>query len=232
MNRVLIIVPAYNEEKNIVAVLERVREAAGFADVLVVNDCSRDGTAQAIKGLRVRVVSLPVNLGIGGAVQTGFKYAKQYGYDIAIQVDGDGQHDPSQISQLIEPIESGQADVVIGSRYLEDRGYRAPVVRRIGMILFSWITSFICRQKITDTTSGFRAVNKEVINLFAREYPADFPDSISLVLLHRSGLRIREIPVNMYQRKKGTSSTGLLKSTFYPYRSLLGILAAWLRKRE
>ena len=231
MKKVLVIVPAYNEEKNVVAVIERIRETAGFADVLVVDDCSGDRTRFVAREQGTKVVSLPVNLGIGGAVQTGFKYADEQGYEIAIQVDGDGQHDPSQIPELIKPIEEDRADVVIGSRYLEDRDYKTPVARRIGMVLFSWITSLICRQRITDTTAGFRAINRKVIELFAREYPADFPDSISLVLLHREGLRIKEIPVTMHRRGEGRSSTGVLKSLFYPYRSLMGIMATLLRRK-
>ncbi|MFH0777901.1 MAG: glycosyltransferase family 2 protein [Candidatus Eisenbacteria bacterium] len=230
--KILAIIPAHNEENNIGAVIERLRRDAGGVDVLVVDDCSKDRTREVARHHGARVISLAVNLGIGGAVQTGFKYAVMKGYDVAVQVDADGQHDPTQIRELTRAIEGGSADVVIGSRYLQDRGYKTPVARRAGMLVFSWLTSVICRRKITDTTSGFRALNREVLSFFAEQYPVDFPDSEALIILHRKGFRIVEIPVTMCARSDGTSSIGLVKSFYYPYRSFLGILAALLRRER
>jgi glycosyltransferase involved in cell wall biosynthesis len=232
MAKVLAIVPAYNEENSVPVVIRRLREKAAGTDVLVVDDCSSDGTRDAALRAGADVISLPINLGIGGAVQTGFKQAQRRGYDIAVQVDADGQHDPADISRLVAPIQAGKADVVIGSRYLEDRGYRTPMARRTGMVIFSWVTSLICRQKITDTTSGFRALGRQALEFFAREYPVDFPDSEALIILHRKGFRIVEIPVTMFPRADGASSTGLIKSIYYPYRSFMGIMAALVRKQK
>ncbi|MFX0134633.1 MAG: glycosyltransferase family 2 protein [Candidatus Hodarchaeota archaeon] len=230
-NKILVIIPAYNEEKNISQVINKLRKDATFVDYILVNDASTDNTAEVARNMRVPVISLPINLGIGGAVQTGFKYAIENDYDIAIQVDGDGQHDTSQIPKLIKPIEEGSADIVIGSRYIKNSGYKTPIMRRIGIAFFSWLTSIICHQRITDSTSGFRALNKKAVDFFAREYPVDFPDTESLILLHRAGFTIKEIPVTMNQRLRGASSINLFKSIYYPYKSLLGILVGLLRKK-
>jgi glycosyltransferase involved in cell wall biosynthesis len=167
-----------------------------------------------------------------GAVQTGFKYAIIRGYDIAFQYDADCQHDPSFINLLIEPIIKNEADVVIGSRYIENFGYCTPIFRRMGMVTFSLLSSLTLRIKITDTTSGFRALNKIALSFFARYYPVDFPDAEAIVLLGRNGFRIKEIPVQFHPRSSGSSSISFLKSVYYPFKSFIAIFAAILEKRR
>jgi glycosyltransferase involved in cell wall biosynthesis len=162
-------------------------------------------------------------------VQTGFKYAATRAFDAVVQVDGDGQHDPAELEKILAPIAAGEADVVIGSRFLEDTGYRAPFARRVGMILFSAVARRAMGQRITDTTSGFRALNRAAYMYLARNYPVDFPDAETLVLLHRAGFRIREVAVRMRPRLSGKSSTTTLKSIYYPFKQLLSILIVLLR---
>lgn len=224
--------PAYNEERNLPHVLENLRRECPDHDVLVVDDGSRDGTYAAARRAGVPAVRLPVNLGIGGAVQTGLKYAVMRGHDVAIQVDGDGQHDPAEVKKLVNIIREGGCDMVIGSRYLEKTAYRTPVTRRIGMICFSLFTSLVVRRKITDTTSGFRALNRPALEYLSRFYPVDFPDAEVLVMAHRRGYRMREVPVRMNARLHGRSSTTTLKSLYYPFKAGLAILALLLQGRE
>lgn len=230
--KVLIIVPVYNEGRAILDLLAEIKEYSPFADVVIVNDFSTDNTPALLKENQVQFLSLPANLGIGGAVQTGFKYAYARGYDVAIQVDGDGQHDPRQIKLLLETMISSGTDVVIGSRYLEKTGYKTPVFRRIGMILFSLFTGLITGQKITDTTSGFRALNRKAVEFFAENYPVDFPDAEAVIMLLKNGFKIKEISVIIRQRALGQSTTGFIKSVYYPFRSLIGIFAIFIRERR
>ena len=171
--RVLVIIPAYNEAENIGAVLDRLRESVPWADVAVVDDGSADDTAAVAGGKGAVVLRLPHNLGIGGAVQTGYKFADEAGYDIAIQLDADGQHDPTELARLIEPIEQGEADYTVGTRYLEDRGYDGSSSRRFGARLLAAAISMFTHQKITDPTSGFRAVTAPLIRMFAQRYATD-----------------------------------------------------------
>jgi glycosyltransferase involved in cell wall biosynthesis len=228
--KVLTIIPCFNEEQNLPRLLEETR-AAGL-DVVVVNDASTDRTELAAVSHGVTVLSLPVNLGIGGAVQTGFLYAVRNGYDVVIQVDGDGQHDPSQIPLLVEPIRRGKADCVIGSRYLPhapDTGYQTPLARRIGMHLSSWILQLATGLEIHDTTSGFRALNRRCFEYFSRAYPVDHPEAEALLMLHQEGLRIQEIPVRMRQRISGKSLFGFAKSALYPFRVIVGFAGILLK---
>lgn len=227
-SKVLIIVPAYNEENNICHVLTDVRREVPSADVVVIDDGSVDETANIVIRQGVKVISLPVNVGIGGAVQTGFKYAFERGYDIAVQMDGDGQHDASEIKKLIVPIINQEADVVKGSRYLGGPEYNAPLMRRVGMILFAKIASLILGQRITDTTSGFWAVNRKVLKVLSRDYPTDFPDADNLIYLGLLGFRIYEVPVHMRERLSGTSTITFFKSLYYPFKLLLSIFTILL----
>lgn len=200
MDRILIIVPAYNEEASIRGVIEDLRRHFPAGDILVIDDGSRDATRVLAESCGVTVVRLPVNLGIGGAVQTGYRYAQEKGYSIAVQFDGDGQHMASEIPALLMPLQHGQADIVVGSRFLNPGGYRPSVFRRAGILIFSRVLSAILGMPVTDTTSGFRAANRRCIDRCALSYPEDYPEVESLVLLHRSGIRIAETAVVMRDR--------------------------------
>ncbi|HUW99561.1 MAG: glycosyltransferase family 2 protein [Phycisphaerae bacterium] len=222
--RALTIIPAYNEADCIQRVIRDLRERAPWTDVLVVNDGSRDATAQRAREAGARVIDLPVNLGIGGAVQTGYRYAWQEGYDVAFQFDGDGQHRASRLADLVRPILAGEADLVIGSRFLESRGLRATGMRWVGIKILSVVLSLSLRQRVTDPTSGFRAAGRRGIRLFAREYPQDYPEPESLVLLHKQGLRVCEVPATMRRRREGTSSIRPLHSAHYMSKVLLAVV--------
>lgn len=226
--RALVIIPAYNEEKSVPHVIREIRQKPGI-DVLVVNDGSKDDTSRVALEAGALVVDLPFNLGIGGAVQTGYLYAFKNGYDVAVQVDADGQHDPSDLERIIAPVTKGEADMVLGSRYVEKTGYKAPLARRMGMIVFSTVVSQINRQPLKDTTSGYRAVGKRVIAYFVDNYPTDYPEVEALILLKKVGFRIREIPVTMSERAHGESSITPLRSVYYMIKVLLAIFMNLIR---
>ena len=230
MNKILIIIPAYNEEECLPGVMQDLRSHAPDADILVVDDGSRDRTAEVARQTGVKVASLPYNLGIGGAMQTGFQYARNNGYDIAIQFDGDGQHMAAEIEILLDPLQKGRADIVIGSRFLKRGDYRPSFFRRIGISIFSTVLSAIMGMPVTDTTSGFRAVNSRVIEFFARVYPEDYPEVESLVLLHRAGMTIAEVPVRMRDRTGGRSSITPIRSVYYMIKVLLAVFVDLLKK--
>jgi len=221
--RILIIVPAYNEAKSVGSVIEDIKTHMPSADVLVVNDGSLDLTAKRAKEKGVFVIDLPFNLGIGAAMQTGYKFAKEEDYDIAIQCDADGQHPAYQIKNLLNPLLENRADIVIGSRFLRKLGYRSSIPRQIGIILFSNLLSFITKTKVTDATCGFRALNRRAINSFSIYYPCDYPEVEALVLAHQEGLKITEVPVRIYGRKSGNSSIGFLSSFYYTIKVFLAV---------
>ena len=228
---ILIIVPAYNEEWSIGEVIEGVQRCLPQSDTLVVNDGSTDRTSEKAKASHAIVLDLPFNLGIGGAVQTGYRYACEKGYDIAVQVDGDGQHSPHEIFKLVDALEKKKVDMVIGSRFIGNPGYRASPMRRLGIAILSRIISLLVRQKVTDPTSGFRAVNRSAIHLFASDYPQDYPEPEILVLLSRSGLKMKEIPVKIVQRSYGESSITWIRSAYYMIKVLLAIFVDCFKKR-
>ena len=230
MNKILIIIPAYDEEECLPGVMQDLRSHAPDADILVVDDGSRDRTAEVARQTGVKVASLPYNLGIGGAMQTGFQYARNNGYEIAIQFDGDGQHMAAEIEILLDPLQKGRADIVIGSRFLKRGDYRPSFFRRIGISIFSTVLSAIMGIPVTDTTSGFRAVNSRVIEFFARVYPEDYPEVESLVLLHRAGMTIAEVPVRMRDRTGGRSSITPIRSVYYMIKVLLAVFVDLLKK--
>lgn len=213
--RILAVVPAYNEEGNVGAVVRELVNLAPFLDVLVVDDGSLDGTAQEARLAGAMVLSLPANLGIGGAMRAGMSFALEKGYRRALQVDGDGQHDPSQVHLLLEPLQSGEADMVIGSRFLTAGGYKPPWHRRLGTLLLSAAVKAVTGREATDTTSGFRAMNRRALAFLADNYPEDYPESESLVLMHLAGVRWIEVPVVMRSRSGGTSSIRSLSSIYY-----------------
>ncbi len=229
---VLVIIPAYNEEGSIEKVIEEVRNHLPQVDILVVNDGSTDLTSERAKEKGAVVLELPFNLGIGGAMQAGYKYANEKGYDIAIQVDGDGQHDPKEIPKLLRTLEEKQWDMAIGSRFIADSAeYKESTMRRVGISVLSKVISVILRQKITDPTSGFRAANRKAIKLFASDYPQDYPEPEALVLLSRCGLKMGEVPVSMNQRYSGESSITKIRSVYYMVKVLLAIFVDCFKKR-
>ncbi len=222
--RVAAIVPAFNEARALPALAEAFRARAPSVDVCVVDDGSRDDTAGVAASLGLSVLRLPVNLGIGGAVQAGYLWALERGYDVAVQVDGDGQHDPSYIAALVAPIEAGSADVVIGSRFLADGGFRSTWLRRAGIRYLSWFLLVRCGARVTDTTSGFRAAGRRAIALFARYYPSDYPEPEAIALAKRAGLTLAEVPVRMSERTHGQSSITLLASFYYLVKVSLALV--------
>ena len=230
MNKILIIVPAYNEEESLQGVIQDLRSHVPDADILVVDDGSSDGTAVVARQSGVNLVRLSFNLGIGGAMQTGFQYARTKGYDIAIQFDGDGQHLAAEIDILLATLNKGTADIVIGSRFLNRGDYRPSFFRKIGISIFSTVLSAIIGIRVTDTTSGFRAANRRVIEFFARVYPEDYPEVESLVLLHRAGMSMKEAPVHMRDRTGGRSSITPIRSAYYMIKVLLAVFIDLLKK--
>ncbi len=230
--RRLIIMPAYNEAANLPVVIPEVIKAAPGYDLLVVDDGSRDQTATVAARLGALVVSLPVNLGYGGAVQTGFRYAVRHGYDLAVVIDADGQHDPAGIPVLAEAVISGAADVAIGSRFRGRMNYRQPWVKRIGMAVFAWVVSRITGRQVTDPTSGFQALNAEALRFFAFDnYPVDYPDADTLLVLHYAGFRVVEVPVTMRERLSGTSMHSGWKPFYYVSKMWLAIAMVILRQK-
>lgn len=234
MKNVLIIIPAYNEAENIASVIQNLYEKGKDTwDLLVVNDASDDTTGLiAISTGKANVVNLPFNLGIGGGVQTGFKYAKRYGYDFALQFDGDGQHKVEEIPKLLEIVQSGSADVAIGSRFNQKHdGFKSSFVRRLGIRLFEWFSYLLIRQRITDHTSGFRAFNREAIEFLAENYPSDYPEPEAVVLLGKNGFRMQEVFTQMMERKGGISSISLMKGPYYMIKVMLSMFMASIRSK-
>jgi glycosyltransferase involved in cell wall biosynthesis len=227
----LAIVPAYNEERVVAFVVEAIRLRAPDLDVLVVDDGSTDATARHAREAGATVLVHPFNLGIGGAMQSGYRYACEQGYREAVQVDADGQHDPAEIAKLREAMEADRVDMAWGSRFLSPTGYEAPIARRIGIWLFSIVLSAICRQRITDPTSGFRLCNRSAIELFARDYPHDYPEVEAILMLHAHRLRAGEVPVKMHPRRDGRSSITSGESIYYMVKVLLAIFVGLFRRR-
>jgi glycosyltransferase involved in cell wall biosynthesis len=229
----LAVVPAYNEAATVGAVVRSIHDAQPDFDVLVVDDGSTDSTAAVAEGHGASVVRLPFNLGIGGAVQTGFAYAQRHGYEYMVQVDGDGQHDPTQIPHLMRVMdEDPSIDMVCGSRFLgQDYKYPAAISRRTGIHIFAFVLSRIVGQRVSDPTSGFRLYNRRGISLFARDYPHDYPEVEAVLMVHHHRLKMREVPVRMYARGGGVSSIGSGKSAYYMIKVLLAIFVGLVRAR-
>lgn len=228
--RSIAIVPAYNEAESLGSVLEEIRAADPELEVVVVNDGSTDATASVGAAAGAAVVNLPFNVGIGGAVQTGYQYALEHGFEVAIQVDGDGQHDPREIGLVLAPILDGQADLVVGTRFVKGGGYRGTRLRRVGIRIFAAVVSLLVGQRVSDTTSGFRAVNRGALKLFAAEYPHDYPEVESIVLLSKHHLRMLEVPVQMRVRESGNSSITAMRSAYYMIKVLLALFIGMFRR--
>jgi glycosyltransferase involved in cell wall biosynthesis len=228
--RRLAIVPAYDEADSVGHVIEEIRSFDPGFEILVVDDGSRDATADVARAHGACVVSLPFNLGIGGAVQTGYRYADERGFDVAVQIDGDGQHDPRELGALLAPLLAGEADLVVGSRFAGACTYRAPVFRRLGIRLFARTISFLVGQSVTDTTSGFRAANRRAIALFAADYPHDYPEVETTVIVVKQQLRLVEIPVSMRERGAGRSSITAFRSVYYMVKVSLALFVGLFRR--
>lgn len=219
----LIIIPAYNEAESLPSLINSIDSLDEKYDYVIINDGSYDNTKKVCYKNKLHTIHLPINSGIGVAVQTGYKYALENEYDIAIQIDGDGQHDVSYLEKVINPIEKGVADVVIGSRFIEKAGFQSSSARRIGIRLLSILIFVLTGERVRDVTSGFRAVNKEFIRIFAKDYSKDYPEPEAIVTAKMYGGNIMEVPVVMKDRQAGTSSINLKKSVYYMIKVSLAI---------
>lgn len=226
----IVIIPAYNEEKSIVKTVQDICEHAPEFDYVIINDCSTDQTLSVCRKHHLHVLNLPVNLGIGGAVQTGFLYAHKNGYDYAVQFDGDGQHDAQYLQKMRDYMIEQNADMLIGSRFLEKEGFQSTGMRRFGIRYFSALIKFLTGQKITDPTSGMRMINRDILAMYSESYPKDYPEPESVVAIINSGKKVMEYPVIMRKRMEGTSSISPLKSVYYMIKVSLAIFLEMLRK--
>ena len=225
----LVIIPAYNEQDSILHAVRDVEENAKGFDYIIINDCSTDQTLRVCRKHNLKVLDLPVNLGIGGAVQTGYLYAYYNDYDLAVQVDGDGQHDAGYLEYMARVLEKEDQDMVIGSRFIEKEGFQSSGVRRIGIRFFTGLIRVLFGQRVTDATSGMRMCNRKVMELFIKEYPRDYPEPETVSRLLRHKYRVKEIPVRMREREAGVSSISLGKSAYYMVKVTLAILIERLR---
>jgi glycosyltransferase involved in cell wall biosynthesis len=230
--KVLVIVPAYNEEENIALVIQDLRENYPEGDILVVNDGSADRTSEIARGLGARVIDLPFNIGIGGAMQTGFRYALAGNYDAAIQFDGDGQHNAVEIGKIFGPYAEKNADLVVGSRFLSEGGFTSSIQRRLGARILSLVVSTLVRRRITDTTSGFRFYSRRAFTFFSSLYPEDYPEVEAFVLAHKKRLVIEEVPAEISPRQFGKSSITIPRAVYYMVKVLLAIFVDLLKKIE
>lgn len=228
--KILIVVPSFNEEKNLPVVIEDIKASVPEADILVVNDCSTDSTSRVARETgRVKVADLPYNLGIGGAVQTGFKYAVRNDYDYAVQVDGDGQHVASEVLKLIDVMERTSCDMVIGSRFLGVDTFRTTAARRMGIKVFYYLYKLLARISVTDGTSGFRAYNRRCIKFLSENYPDDYPEPEAVIMLKKNRFQILEVGVGMRERVHGKSSITPFKSIYYMVKVVLSIFFSCIR---
>ena len=228
--KTLVIIPAFNEEETLRSVILGIRSFLSQADILVVNDGSTDSTANIAREEGVLILEHPYNMGIGATMQTGFIYALRNGYDIAIQIDGDGQHNPEFLPSLIKPLLTGQANLVIGSRYLSGGGFKSTFLRKLGIKIFTWLVLIFTRKRVTDPTSGFRAVDRKGLELFSEVYPSDYPEVEAIVSTYRKGLSFEEIPVMMRDRQGGSSSIGMLSALYYMMKVTLSISIGSFRR--
>ena len=228
--KILIIVPAFNEEKSLGTVLDSIKSETPYADIVVINDGSHDATADVARKNGVAVISVPYNLGIGGAVQTGLIYAQRQGYDVAIQLDADGQHKAEELEKLLHHIKNDEADLVLGSRFLEKTDYHSTFMRKLGNRIFSGLIAMVTKQYFTDSTSGFRAFSRRAINFLSDHYPTEFPEPESLVILKKHGFCIKEVSVEMNERQAGESSVTKFKAIYFMISISIAILIDWIKK--
>lgn len=229
--KTLVIIPAYNEEKSIKNTIENLKKSNSSVDYVIINDCSKDSTKSICQENHYNVVNLPVNLGIGGAVQTGYKFAYENNYDIAVQMDADGQHDPKYLNDIIKEIEEGN-DLVIGSRFIKKEGFQSTWIRRLGINLYSKLIKIFTKKEIKDTTSGYRAVGRKIIKMFSENYPIDYPEPETDALIAKNGFKVKEIPMEMKERDGGKSSITPLKSIYYAVKVGLAVLLVCIIKER
>ncbi|MDH4207860.1 MAG: glycosyltransferase family 2 protein [Anaerolineae bacterium] len=231
---VLIVVPAFNEAENISRVVGDIQETVPGAGILVVDDGSLDNTAALAGEAGAKVISLPFNLGYGVALQTGFKYALQHGYEYVVQMDADGQHDPRSVKDLVAEVREGEADVILGSRFLGTSSFKPQFTRKLGIVLFRAIVSRVVGERISDPTSGFQALNRRVLELYATDaFPVDYPDADVLIMAHRAGFKIKEIPVVMYAAAPARKSMHSgFRPLYYVFKMFLSILVTLMRPRR
>ena len=222
--KTLVIIPCYNEQDSIVKVVDNLKKNAPDVDYLLVNHCSTDGTEKILKKNGYNYINNPINLGIGGGVQAGYKYAMQYGYDIAVQMDGDGQHDPKYLNAVIEPVAQGKYDMAIGSRFIEKEGFQTSFMRRIGINIISAFIFVLTGKRVKDTTSGFRACNKKLIDFFAANYADDYPEPEAIMACLACGYSVGEVAVIMEERQGGVSSISSFKSAYYMIKVCLALI--------
>lgn len=231
--RVAIIIPCYNEQDNVLNLFKEINSIQYALPIVVtpifINDCSTDGTLEKLLTHNIPHLALPVNLGIGGAVQAGFKYAYDYNFDIAIQMDGDGQHPPAELEKIIIPIINNRADVTIGSRYITKEGYQSSSLRRFGIKYFKYLNQLLVRKTIYDSTSGYRAINKKAIEIAANYYPDEYPEPETIILYSLNNLTIEEVPVLMRERQGGVSSIKAYKTIYYMFKVTLGTIFLYIR---
>lgn len=225
----LIIIPAYNEGENLVNTIKNIRMYAPSFDYVIVNDCSKDDTKDLCRTENFHVIHLPVNLGIGGAVQTGYQYAMENDYDLAVQVDGDGQHDARFLNTMADYLVKNKVNMVIGSRFIEKKGFQSSGIRRLGIRFFTGLIRCLTGKIITDPTSGLRMADREIIKMFAQNYPKDYPEPETVVSVIRKGKRVEELPVEMHERQGGVSSISPKKSIYYMIKVSLAIIIECLR---
>jgi len=235
MKRIAAIVPAYNEEMAIASVVNDINALAKteqlLIDVIVVNDCSKDTTAKVISELNCISLNLPINLGIGGAVQTGFKYALANGYDYAIQIDGDGQHPASEIPKIVNAAINGGFDVVVGSRFISNEGFQSSTIRRVGINYFKWLNRLLVGTVVNDSTSGFRLINNKVLKIVAEYYPDEYPEPEAIIVYSLNDFKIGEVSVTMKERQGGVSSIGTFASIYYMFKVTLAIIFTFTRMK-
>lgn len=230
--KTIVIIPAYNEERNIRRVVEELERNYPQYDYIVINDCSTDQTRAVLEECGAAYLDLPVNLGIGGGVQAGYQYALSRGYDAAVQFDGDGQHDARYIESLLQPIESGEADTVIGSRFIRSEGFQSSAMRRLGIRFLSGLIYLLCGVRVRDVTSGMRAVNRRMIEEFSRNYAQDYPEPEAILLAGLTGARVKEVPVRMHARQSGTSSINMVRSVYYMVKVSIALVITRIAVRR
>ena len=222
--KILVIIPCYNEAENIAGVVHRLRKACPEADYVVVNDCSTDQSVQVLKAEGCNYLDLPVNLGIGGGVQCGYRYAVEHGYDVTVQMDGDGQHDPAYLATVVEPVLSGKLDMCIGSRFITHEGFQTSFMRRVGIRFLSSLLHVLTGCKVLDVTSGYRACGKALTARFAQRYAQDYPEPEAILRAVCEGYKVGEVPVVMAERQGGKSSINALKSVYYMVKVSLSLV--------
>ena len=222
--KILVIIPCYNEEENILAVVRRLQDTCPEADYLVVNDCSTDRSREILSAAGCRYLDLPVNLGIGGAVQSGYRYAVENGYDVTVQMDGDGQHDPAYLAAVVAPVADGTLDMAIGSRFITHEGFQTSFMRRVGIRFLSGMILLLSGRRVLDVTSGFRATNAEMTAYFARHYAEDYPEPEAIICALTEGFKVGEVPVVMQERQGGVSSIRALSSVYYMVKVSLSLV--------